>query len=91
MVIDGRDPIDARRAARAAVKAEQLRTLAAAPYVHSKLAQVDATVQDKQNITAVRFLTEEEWLARRDAQQGNSRLVTSDVSDADVIDEEEEH
>jgi hypothetical protein len=65
--------------------------IAAAPYVHSKLAQVDATFQDKQNITAVRFLTEEEWLARRDAQQGNSRLITNDVSDAVAIDEQDEH
>jgi hypothetical protein len=63
--------------------------IAAAPYVHSKLAQVDATAQDKQNITGVRFWTEEEWLAHRDAQKGNSRLITSDVSDADVIDEQE--
>jgi hypothetical protein len=36
-------------------------------------------------------LTEEEWLARRDAQQGNSRLINNDVSDAVVIDEPEEH
>jgi len=53
--------------------------IAAAPYVHSKLAQVDATAQEKQNITAVRFLTEEEWPARRDAQRGNSHVITNDV------------
>ena len=50
--------------------------LAAAPYVHSKLPQVDGTPHHKQTITSVRFLTDEEWLARRDAQQGNSRLLT---------------
>jgi hypothetical protein len=60
--------------------------IAAAPYVHSKLAQVDAAAQEKQNITGVRFWTEEEWLAHRDAQQGNSRLIANDVNDADVID-----
>ena len=38
--------------------------IAAAPFVHSKLAQVDATAQDRQNITGVRFWTEEEWLAQ---------------------------
>ena len=32
-----------------------------------------------------RFWTEEEWLAYRDAHQGNSRLITSEVSDAVVI------
>jgi hypothetical protein len=65
--------------------------IAAAPYVHSKLAQADVTAQDKQNIVGVRFWTEEEWLAHRDAQQGNSRLITNDVSDAIVIDDQEEH
>ena len=65
--------------------------VAAVPYVHSKLAQVDTTAQDKPNITGVRFLTEEEWLAHRDAQQANSRLITDDVSDAVVIDPQEEH
>jgi hypothetical protein len=54
--------------------------VAAAPYVHSKLAQVDAAAQDKQNITGVRFWTEEEWLAHRDAQQGKSRLITNQPS-----------
>ena len=39
-------------------------------------AQVDGTPHHKQTITSVRFLTDEEWLARRDAQQGNSRLLT---------------
>jgi hypothetical protein len=63
--------------------------IAAAPFVHSKLAQVDATAQDRQNITGVRFWTEEEWLAHRDAQQGKSRLIANDVSDA-VIDEQDE-
>jgi len=63
--------------------------IAAAPYVHSKLAQVDDTAQQNWNITGVRFWTEEEWLAHRDAQQGNSRLITDDVSDAD--DEQDEH
>jgi hypothetical protein len=65
--------------------------IAAAPYVHSKLAQVDATAQHKQNIIGVRLWTEEEWLAYRDAQQGNSRLITKDVSEAVVIDEPKEH
>jgi hypothetical protein len=65
--------------------------IAAAPYVHSKLAQVDDTAHEKQNITGVRFWTEEEWLAHRDAQQGNSRLITDGVSDAVVIDEQEQH
>ena len=65
--------------------------IAAAPYVHSKLAQVDATAQEKQNITGVRFLTEEEWLAHRDAQQGNSRLITEASEDAVVIDDQDEH
>jgi hypothetical protein len=65
--------------------------IAAAPYVHFKLAQVDGTAQEKQNITGVRFWTEEEWLARRDAQPGNSRLITNDVCNAVVIDEQEEH
>ena len=65
--------------------------IAAAPYVHSKLAQVDGTAQEKQNITGVRFWTEEEWLARRDAQPGNSRLITNDVTNAVVIDEQDEH
>jgi hypothetical protein len=64
--------------------------IAAAPYVHSKLAQVDGTAQEKQNITGIRFWTEEEWLAHRDAQQGNSRLIAKDVSDAVVIDDEQE-
>jgi len=65
--------------------------IAAAPYVHSKLAQVDAAAQEKQNITGVRFWTEEEWLAHRDAEQGNSRLITNDVGDAVVLDEQDEH
>jgi hypothetical protein len=65
--------------------------VAAAPYVHSKLAQVDDTAQDRWNIVGVRRWTEEEWLAHRDAQQGNSRLITNDVSDAVVIDEQNEH
>ena len=65
--------------------------IAAAPYVHSKLAQVDATAQEKQNITGMRFWTEAEWLAHRDAQQGNSPLITNDVSNAVVIDEQNEH
>jgi hypothetical protein len=60
--------------------------IAAAPYVHPKLAQVDATVQEKQNIIGVRLWTREEWLAYRDAQQGNSRLITSDATE-----EQEEH
>jgi len=64
--------------------------VAAAPYVHSKLAQVDAIAEYNYNITGVRFWTEEEWLAHRDAQQSNSRLITSEVSDAVVIDEQEE-
>jgi hypothetical protein len=51
----------------------------------TKLAQVDATAQDKQNIIGVRLWTEEEWLSYRDAQQGNSRLITNDVSDAAVV------
>jgi hypothetical protein len=55
-----------------------------------KLAQVDGTAQDNQNIIGVRLWTEEEWLAHRDAQQGNSRLITQDVSDAVVIDEQDE-
>src|SRR5215467_1064326 len=38
-----------------------------------------------------RFWTEEEWLAYRYAHQGNSRLITSEVSDAVVIDEPKEH
>ena len=59
-------------------------------YVHSKLAQVDDTAQDNWNIIGVRFWTEEEWLAHRDAQQGNSRLIADEVSDADVIDEQDE-
>jgi hypothetical protein len=66
--------------------------IAAAPYIHSKLAQVDLTAQQNQNIIGIRFWTEAEWLASRDAQQGgNSRLVTNDVSDAVVIDEQDEH
>jgi hypothetical protein len=65
--------------------------IAAAPYVHSKLAQADVTDQHNYNITRVRFWTEEEWLASRDAQQGNPRLLTSEVSDAIVIDDQEEH
>jgi hypothetical protein len=60
------------------------------PYVHSKLAQVDGTAHKKQNITGVRFWSREEWLAHRDAQQGNSRLITNDVSGAVVIDEQGE-
>jgi hypothetical protein len=74
-----------------AVARKDAMAVAAAPYMHSKLAQVDTTAQDEPNITGVRFLTEEEWLARRDAQQGNSRLINNDVSDAVVIDEPEEH
>ena len=65
--------------------------VAAAPYVHCKLAQADATAQDKQNIIGVRLWTEEEWLAYRDAQQGNPRLITNDVSDVLAIDEQEGH
>jgi hypothetical protein len=65
--------------------------IAAAPYVHSKLAQVDATAQDKQNIIGVRLWTREEWLAYRDAQQRNSRLITCQASDAVVIDQQDEH
>jgi hypothetical protein len=64
--------------------------VAAAPYVHSKLAQVDDTAQHNQNIIGIRRWTEQEWLAHRDAQ-GNSRLITSDVSDAVVIDERDEN
>jgi hypothetical protein len=64
--------------------------VAAAPYVHSKLAQVDDTAQQNWNITGVRFWTEEEWLARCDGQQGKSRLITNDVSGAVVIDEQDE-
>jgi hypothetical protein len=37
----------------------------------------------------VKKRSEAEWLAHRDAQQGNSRLITKDVSDAD--DEQDEH
>ena len=65
--------------------------VAAAPYVHSKLAQVDATAQEKQNITAVRLWTREESLAYVEAQQGSSRLSTQEVSDAVTIDEEGEY
>jgi hypothetical protein len=61
--------------------------IAAAPYVHSKLHQVDGTAHHKRTITSMRFLTEEEWLARRGRQPGNSRLITDDISDAVVIDE----
>jgi len=42
-------------------------------------------------IIGVRLWTEEEWLASRDAQQGNSRLITNDFSDVVAIDEREEH
>ena len=63
--------------------------VAAAPYIHCKLAQADLTAQQQPKITGVRFWTREEWLAHRDAQQGNSRLITNDVSDAAVVDEEE--
>jgi hypothetical protein len=42
--------------------------IAAAPYIHSKLAQVDVTAQHNQNIIGVRVWTEAEWLAYR-AQQ----------------------
>jgi hypothetical protein len=56
--------------------------IAAAPYVHSKLGQVDATAQDKQNIIAVRLWTREESLAYREAQRGNSRLITQGATDA---------
>jgi hypothetical protein len=65
--------------------------VAAAPYVHSKPAQVDLIDQHNQNITGVRFWTEAEWLASRDARQGNSRHITYEVSDAVIIDEREEH
>ena len=65
--------------------------VAAAPYVHSKLSQLDATAQDKQNITAVRFWTREDSLSCVEAQKGSSRLITSDVSDAVAIDEQDEH
>jgi hypothetical protein len=44
--------------------------IAAAPYVHSKLAQVDATAQDKRNIIGVRLWTREESLAYHEAQKG---------------------
>jgi hypothetical protein len=49
--------------------------IAAAPYIHSKLAQVDVAAQQNQNIIGVRVWTREEWLAYRDAQQGNSRAL----------------
>ena len=58
--------------------------------VAAKLAQAELTAQQKPKITSIWFLTEEEWLARRDAPD-NSRLTTSDVSDAVVIDEQDEH
>jgi hypothetical protein len=58
--------------------------------IHCKLAQVDATAQEKQNITGVRFWTEEEWLASRTAGENNSNLLTNDVSDAVAIDEQTE-
>jgi len=53
--------------------------------------EIHDRAQQNWNITGVRFWTEEEWLAHRDAQQGNSRLITNDVSDAVVVDEEDEH
>jgi hypothetical protein len=59
--------------------------------VHSKLAQVDATPQENQNIIGVRFWTEEEWLAYRDAQQAISCFLTGQASDAVVTDEQDEH
>jgi len=51
-----------------------------------KLAQVDATVQDKQNFIGVRMWTQEEWLSHRDAQKGRSGLIADEVSDAVAID-----
>jgi hypothetical protein len=65
--------------------------VAAAPYVHSKLAQVDATAQEKQNIIGVRLWTREESLAYRDAQQGSSRLIAGESDDTVVMDEQDEH
>jgi len=61
--------------------------VAAVPYVHSKLAPGRHHCPYHRS----QFLTEEEWLAHRDAQQANSRLITDDVSDAVVIDPQEEH
>jgi hypothetical protein len=54
---------------------------AAAPYIHSKLAQVDVTAQHNQNIIGVRVWTEAEGLAYR-AQQGHPRLITDATYDA---------
>jgi len=65
--------------------------IAAAPYVHSKVVQADLKAQQQPKITEIRFLTDEEWLARRDAQQAKSRLITNEVSDAVIIDEQDEH
>jgi hypothetical protein len=61
--------------------------VAAAPYIHCKLAQTDLTAQQQPKITGVRFWTREEWLAFRIAEENNSRLITNDVSDAVAIDE----
>ena len=51
------------------------------PYIHSKLAQVDASAQEKQNIMGVRLWTEEEWLASRAKLEGNSDRSTSEIKD----------
>jgi hypothetical protein len=54
----------------------------AAPYVHSKLAQVDVTAQNEHNhwnIVGVRFWTEEEWLAHRDAASLTSLAIRRDL------------
>jgi hypothetical protein len=62
--------------------------IAAAPYVHSKLAQVDATPQEKQNIIGVRLWTREESLAYHEAQK--ERVITNHVNDAVAVDEQTE-
>jgi hypothetical protein len=77
---DMRDP-------RHQLRARMLWPLRQCPTCIPSWPQVDTTA----HITGVRFLTEEEWLAHRDAQQANSRLITDDVSDAVVIDPQEEH
>jgi hypothetical protein len=64
--------------------------IAAAPYIHSKLAQVDLTAQHNQNIIGVRLWTREEWLAYRDAQQGNCRLIANAGNDTVAINERDE-
>jgi hypothetical protein len=54
--------------------------IAAAPYVHSKLAQVDLTAQHYQNIAGVRFWTEEEWRASRTiTEESDSKLISHAV------------